>query len=78
MRRSGRASRDLSPRRGQEGEHFRSADVPIFDILFGTFDNPRDFAPANGFYDGASLRLGEMLVFRDVAEPPASAARAAA
>ena len=54
------------------------ADVPLFDILFGTFDNARDFAQANGFYDGASLRLGEMLVFRDVAEPPASAARAAA
>ena len=42
----------------------------MFDLLFGTFDNPRDFAPANGFYDGASLRLADMLAFRDVAVPP--------
>lgn len=62
--------------RGRHRDNY--ADVPLFDILFGTFDNPRDFAPANGFYDGASLRLGEMLAFRDVAEPPASAVRAAA
>ena len=46
------------------------ADLPVFDILFGTFHNPRDFAPANGFYDGASLRVGEMLLFRDVAAVP--------
>ena len=38
-------------------------------MLFGTFHNPRDFAPASGFYDGASLRVPEMLVFRDVSEP---------
>jgi hypothetical protein len=31
--------------------------------------NPRDFAPASGFYDGASLRLTDMLLFRDVATP---------
>ena len=45
------------------------ADVPLFDIIFGTFHNPRDFAPVNGFYDGASLRLTDMLLFRDVATP---------
>jgi len=47
------------------------ADLPLFDIVFGTFDNPRDFAPSNGFYDGASLRLADMLLFRDVAKPGA-------
>lgn len=47
------------------------ADLPLIDMLFGTFDNPRDFAPANGFYDGASLRLADMLLFREVGEPPA-------
>lgn len=45
------------------------ADLPVFDMLFGTFNNPRDFVPETGFYDGASLRVPEMLVFRDVAEP---------
>ena len=54
-------------------------------MLFGTFRNPRDFAPAAGFYDGASARGLDMLRFRDVATrrderpavPPTSAARAA-
>jgi sterol desaturase/sphingolipid hydroxylase (fatty acid hydroxylase superfamily) len=45
------------------------ADLPLIDILFGTFRNPPDFAPANGFYDGASLRIGAMLLFRDVSQP---------
>ncbi len=61
------------------------ADLPLLDVLFGTFRNPRDFAPATGFYDGASARVLDMLRFRDVATPqrevpavaPTSAARAA-
>ena len=61
-------------------EHLLRFFQTQFDLVFGTFDNPRDFAPANGFYDGASLRVTEMLVFRDIAAPPAdvSAARAVA
>jgi len=43
------------------------ADLPLFDILFGTFFNPRRFAPATGFYGGASYRVGAMLLARDVA-----------
>lgn len=46
------------------------SDLPVFDMLFGTIENPVDFAPATGFYDGASSRVGEMLVFRDVTTPP--------
>jgi sterol desaturase/sphingolipid hydroxylase (fatty acid hydroxylase superfamily) len=46
------------------------ADLPVFDLLFGTLNNPPGFAPQNGFYDGASLRLVDMLLFKDVAEPP--------
>lgn len=46
------------------------ADLPVIDMLFGTFHNPRDFVPANGFYDGASLRVPAMLAFRDVATEP--------
>jgi sterol desaturase/sphingolipid hydroxylase (fatty acid hydroxylase superfamily) len=42
----------------------------LWDILFGTFRNPATFAtePA-GFWDGASGKLGAMLIGRDVGEP---------
>jgi sterol desaturase/sphingolipid hydroxylase (fatty acid hydroxylase superfamily) len=50
------------------------ADLPIFDVLFGTFVNPRDFAADTGYYDGASARVGDMLRCRDVTEPRLSAA----
>jgi sterol desaturase/sphingolipid hydroxylase (fatty acid hydroxylase superfamily) len=54
----------------ERGVHARNySDLPIFDLLFGTFHNPRDFAAASGFYDGASARVGEMLRFRDVSVP---------
>ncbi len=42
----------------------------LWDILFGTFRNPATFttSPA-GFWDGASSKLGAMLIGRDVGEP---------
>lgn len=45
------------------------ADLPVFDMLFGTFHNPRGFATAAGFYDGASLRVMDMLRARDITQP---------
>jgi sterol desaturase/sphingolipid hydroxylase (fatty acid hydroxylase superfamily) len=42
------------------------ADLPIVDMLFGTFVNPREFAEKQGYYDGASQRVPEMLLCRDV------------
>jgi sterol desaturase/sphingolipid hydroxylase (fatty acid hydroxylase superfamily) len=39
------------------------------DLLFGTFRNPKDFAPEAGFWDGASTKIGAMLIGRDVGEP---------
>lgn len=50
---------------------YSSGDLPIFDLLFGTLHNARDFADATGFYDGASERAVEMLAGIDVAEPDA-------
>jgi len=44
------------------------ADLPIVDMLFGTFDNPRDFARRAGFYHGASRRIRDMLSLRDVSQ----------
>lgn len=48
------------------------ADLPLFDLLFGTWRNPAGFAPETGFYDGASRRIGDMLRFRDVSAPALS------
>lgn len=45
------------------------ADLPIFDMLFGTFRNPtREQLKglACGFYSGASAKLGSMLIGQDV------------
>ena len=57
----------------ERGVHARNyADLPVYDIVFGTFHNPRDFVPATGFYDGASSRVGDMLMLRDVSMPGGS------
>ena len=56
--------------------HGNFSDLPIFDILFGTFHNPQDFAAETGFYHGASRRIAEMLCFRDVSLEPARAGAA--
>jgi len=41
------------------------ADIPLLDILFGTFRNPDDFLET-GFYQGASSRVIDMLLMRDI------------
>lgn len=48
---------------------YNYSDLPIFDILFGTFYNPKNYENKTGFYEGASLRIGEMLLFKDVSKP---------
>lgn len=53
--------------RGVHGRNY--SDFPVFDLVFGTFHNPREFAGEIGFYPGASARIGEMLRFRDVSRP---------
>ena len=45
------------------------SDLPVFDLIFGTFRNPAGYEHENGFYHGASARVGDMLVFRDVTVP---------
>ena len=50
------------------------ADVPVFDMLFGTYHNPPGHAAQQGFYDGASRRLADMLRFRDVTVAPSASA----
>jgi sterol desaturase/sphingolipid hydroxylase (fatty acid hydroxylase superfamily) len=63
----------------QEGVHaFNYSDLPLWDILFGTFRNPRRWNGNCGFYSGAEQRLSEMLVGVDINKnkPHATAAKA--
>ena len=57
--------------RGVHGYNY--SDLPLWDALFGTLRNPARCADPAGFYDGASARVGEMLIGRDVATPPSAA-----
>ena len=45
---------------------FNYTDLPIIDILFGTFKNPKSYKYETGYYLGASNRILEMLRFKDV------------
>ena len=45
---------------------FNYSDLPLWDVIFGTFRNPEAFQEEQGFYQGASARLVDMLLFRDV------------
>ena len=45
---------------------YNYSDLPLFDIIFGTFKNPETYGHETGFYPGASNRIGDMLLFRDV------------
>lgn len=52
------------------------SDFPLYDLLFGTYENPAGFAAENGYFAGASSRVFEMLAFKDVSKSrPDSIAR---
>ena len=44
-------------------------DLPVIDMVFGTYRNPETFEGTAGFYDGASSRVADMLQGRDVSTP---------
>lgn len=46
---------------------YNYSDLPIFDILFGTFKNPAEFEKEIGFYSGASAKIPDMLLCKDIA-----------
>lgn len=55
----------------ERGVHaYNYADLPVVDMIFGTFRNPRTFEGEVGFYQGASARLLPMLFGRDVGTAP--------
>jgi sterol desaturase/sphingolipid hydroxylase (fatty acid hydroxylase superfamily) len=58
---------------GRGVHRYNYSDLPLWDMVFGTFRNPRAWEGEVGFYTGASARVWEMLVGRDVTTPrPAS------
>jgi len=55
----------------ERGVHaFNYCSLPLIDMLFGTFRNPPSFAREQGFWPGASSRIGDMLAWRDISQPP--------
>jgi sterol desaturase/sphingolipid hydroxylase (fatty acid hydroxylase superfamily) len=54
----------------ERGSHSGNyCDLPIIDMAFGTYKNPETFEGVGGFYDGASERVVDMLLGRDVSLP---------
>ena len=54
---------------GKGIHRYNYSDLPLWDMVFGTFRNPEGFQAEHGFYPGASARLPEMLAFQDVTSP---------
>lgn len=55
----------------ERGVHaYNYADLAILDMLFGTYQNPRTWNAQAGLYDGASHRVLDMLIGRDLLERP--------
>jgi len=54
---------------GRGVHRFNYSDLPLWDFVFGTLRNPARFEGKVGFYDGASSRLGTLLLGRKLEAP---------
>lgn len=45
---------------------YNYSDLPLFDILLGTFRNPSEFSKETGFYLGATNKICDMILFKDI------------
>jgi len=45
---------------------YNYSDLPLFDIILGTFRNPSEFSKETGFYLGASNKISDMILFKDI------------
>ncbi len=51
----------------EQGLHaFNYGDLPLWDMLFGTYRNPKEWDAKCGFAEDRELRVGELLLGRDV------------
>ncbi len=56
----------------ERGRHAMNyGDLPVFDLLFGTFENPQSFEGECGFGEDREQRLPQMLLGQDVSTPGA-------
>lgn len=54
----------------KRGVHaFNYSDLPVIDMIFGTYQNPHEVEGPAGYYDGASDRILAMTLGRDVTRP---------
>jgi len=54
----------------QKGKHFNNfSDLPIWDMIFGTFKNPKNRDMKCGFETEREAKLNEMLLFKNVNNP---------
>lgn len=60
-------SHSLHHRRGFHSDNY--GNLGLWDLVFGTFQNPAEFASEAGFYDGASARMRDLLLGRDASRP---------
>ncbi len=52
----------------ERGVHARNySDLPLWDMIFGTFYNPKEFKGECGFYEGGSKKVGLLLLGRLIA-----------
>lgn len=51
---------------GRNIHYYNFADLPVFDMVFGTFRNPAAFNVETGFYPGGSERVLDMVLARDI------------
>jgi sterol desaturase/sphingolipid hydroxylase (fatty acid hydroxylase superfamily) len=51
---------------GKGLHRYNYSDLPVFDMIFGTFRNPAGFQMDTGYYDGASARVVDMLLCRNI------------
>lgn len=50
-----------------KGVHYYNfSDLPIFDIIFSTFRNVEGYKYESGYYHGGSLKVVDMLLFKDI------------
>jgi sterol desaturase/sphingolipid hydroxylase (fatty acid hydroxylase superfamily) len=51
---------------------YNYGNLALWDLAFGTFRNPREFAAESGFYPGASARVADLLRGRNLQRPDAN------